>query len=354
VRTVDGAVTDPVGRADRLRSELADAIESLVGDGREHAAPAGGPDGEPDSGGGPGGGGRPDGPVAGTGDIYVGWFAALEAQACPARYREQGEEGWGFPGWTAATAAPAIARAALRRHLDADRPLQRAAPLPEPVALVKEWIKGTRPAPERGVAEWVAERLDAGDAADLAAATAGATRWLTGFVRVVGWPAPDGLALFAPGREGGGPWPWRPGKRSPVKVASGADGRLGRTRGSGDFAMLVHRPTTGGEERLRDRAAYEATAAALAIGIVPAQVVVTAGDTGERARVAVDESLLATGAALVTGVVRERARATRVGHEDADATPSPGCRHCPQAERCTPGQAWLAGPGRWRNGLPTL
>jgi hypothetical protein len=222
------------------------------------------------------------------------------------------------------------------------------------VTLVKDWIRSTRPAPERGVAEWVADRLDAGDAADLAAATGSAARWLTGFVRVVGWPAPDGLTLFAPGRDGGGPWPWRPGKRSPVKVASGADGRIGRTRGSGDFAMLVHRPTTGGDERLRDRAAYEATAAALAIGIVPASVLVTAGDTGERLRVAVDPDLLHMGVELVAGAVRHRHVATRQGPDPTAALPSPACRHCPVVDRCDPGRTWLAGPGRWRGGLPVL
>jgi hypothetical protein len=176
---------------------------------------------------------------------------------------------------------------------------------------------------------------------------------VAGFVRVLGWPLPDGLTLLGGGRDGAVLYPWRPWKRAPVAVRSGADARLGRVTGSGDFAVVVHRPTTTGDGSLRDRAAFEAAAAALSIGVVPARVVVTAGDTGERARVDVDAALVEAGAALVEDVVRQRVVAVGAGDPFAGATPSAACRHCEVAVGCAPGRAWLAGPGRWRGGLPS-
>ncbi len=303
----------------------------------------------------------------GAGEVYVGWYAALDARACPARFRAGGEDGWGFPGWTATSAGAAIARAALHAHLDGTNHGHhsgygggyspaggQAPPLPEPLTLVRTWMTGTRPNPDSSVAGWVAERLDARDGPTLAAAAASATRWLGGFVRAWGWPLPDRLTLTAGGRDAGPPLRWRPEKGSTVAVTPGADGRLGRVTGSGDFAMLVHRPVVAGDDRLRERAAFEAVAAALAIGVVPAAVLVTAGDTGERLRMTTDDGLLTLGADLVTGVVEQRVVATQRGWDAKDATPSAACRHCPLAPTCPPGTAWLAGPGRWRGGLPSI
>jgi hypothetical protein len=320
-----GAIGDPVGRAGALRDELRQRITARL-------APVG----------------------DAAGEVYVGWFAALDARACPARFRAGGEEGWGFPGWSAASAGPSIARAALHAYLDRDRPPGRPPARPEPLTLVREWMKGTRPAPDSSVAGWVAERLDAGDGPALAAAAAGATRWMAGFVRALGWPLPDRLRLAGGGRDSAPPPRWRPEKGSTVTVAPGADARLGRVTGSGDFAVVVHRPVVAGDDRLGERAAFEATAAGLVIGVVPASVLVTAGDTGERLRVTVDEGLLGLGAGLVAGVVEQRVIATEQGWAAADTVPSPACRHCPLAGTCPPGDAWLAGPGRWRGGLPSI
>ena len=323
-----------MGRADRLCRELGERVLGLV---------------------------EPVGEA--VGEVYVGWFAALDAVACPARFRASGDEGWGFPGWTAQNSGPAIARAALHRHLDTDRPFGAPPPLPEPLALVRQWMATHRPVADTAVGGWGAERLDAGDAPTLAAAAASATRWLTGFVRALGWPLPHGLALLggaagnrsAPDRaDAARPLVWRPAKGAPVKVASGADARLGRQRGSGDFAMVVHRPIVGSDDRLADRAAFEATAAALAIRIVPARVLVTAGDTGEAVRLDVDDALLSRGADLIAGMVEQRVRATQVGWSPDDATPTAACRHCHLVATCPPGTAWLQGPGRWRGGLPSL
>jgi hypothetical protein len=85
---------------------------------------------------------------------------------------------------------------------------------------------------------------------------------------------------------------------------------------------------------------------------VPASVLVTAGDTGERVRVPVDDALLTAGVELITGVVRQRVEATARGADEADAVPSPTCRRCSVLDGCGPGRTWLAGPGRWRGGLP--
>jgi len=327
---------DPVGRADGLRTEMRTRVLGALGEG---------------------------GARDGAGEVYVGWYAALDAQACPARFRAGGDEGWGFPGWNPTSAGAAIGRAALHAHLDGTGGASghhrgpaagQAAALPEPLTLVRTWMTGTRPHPDSSVAGWVAERLDARDGSALAAAAANATRWLGGFLRAWGWPLPDRLAVVAGGRDAGPPLRWRPEKGSTVAVTPGADGRLGRVTGSGDFAMVVHRPVVAGDDRLRERAAFEAVAAALAIGVVPAAVLVTAGDTGERLRVTTDDGLLALGADLVTGVVEQRVVATERGWSEADANPSAACRHCPLAATCPPGTAWLAGPGRWRGGLPTL
>jgi hypothetical protein len=139
-----------------------------------------------------------------------------------------------------------------------------------------------------------------------------------------------------------------------VSVASGADARLGRITGAGRFALVVHRPASGPDGSIRDRAAFEAAAGALGWGIAPEAVLVTAGDSGERVRVPVDGDLLAAGGRMVAEVVRQRVRALDVGHDPADATPSAACRWCDQLDACPPGREWLAGPGRWRGGLPRV
>jgi hypothetical protein len=335
--TTSGArsgVADPVGSADGLRRRLAEEIAELAGSS------------------------------AGGAQVYVSWFAAQEAAACPARFRAQGEEGWGFPGWSAPLAAAAVGRAALDRHLDVHdgsrSPLgpSDGPPRPAPLEAVRAWMRSMAACADCGVGDWVADRIAHRDDAALAATAAGATRWLAGFVRVLGWPLPPRLRLLSAVRGADSrPLRWRAPafpKNAGVTVASGADARLGRVAGSGDFALVVHRVAAGDDGRVHDRAAFEAVAGALAIGIVPAAIVVTAGDTGERLRVPTDPDLLDRGAALVAGVVRQRAVAAERGFDASDASPSPGCRHCPLIGECAPGRDWLAGPGRWRGGLPVV
>ena len=120
--------------------------------------------------------------------------------------------------------------------------------------------------------DWICETWDAGDSATLAAVAATAGRWLAGFVRVLGWPLPTQLTLLnAPGPGGGsGAVVAAAAKASPVTVACGADARVGRVTGAGGFVLAVHRVTTGDDGALRDRAAFEAAAGALAIGVRPA------------------------------------------------------------------------------------
>ena len=333
-----GKTGEAVGAADRLRGSVAERIADLLA-GAAH-------------------------PI---GDVYVGWHAARDVATCPARYRGQGPEGWAFPGWTAPLAGASVGRAALAHHLDqADRSGLPPA-LPDPVATIRGWMRALRapaaasgggggpPLERSAVGDWVADAWDAGDTATLTAVAATAGRWLAGFVRVIGWPLPPKLGLLkASGPPPTPPTSWRPAKGSPVKVDMGADARLGRVTGAGRFGLLVHRVTTRDDASLRDRAAFEAAAGALAIGVSPAEVLVTAGDTGDRARVTVDEDLLDRGRDLITAVVRERATAVDRGFDAADAAPSPACRRCELLATCSPGEAWIAGPGRWRGGLPVL
>jgi hypothetical protein len=331
--------SDPVGTADRLRAEASRRIvEALAG------APFPGA----------------------VGDVYAGWVAASEASTCPARYRGDGERGWGFPGWSPSLAGGACGRAALAHHIaEADR-TGRPPTLPVPLDAVRVWMRALRtqgqtggsrtpPIERSGVGDWICDVWDAGDSGTLAAAAAFAGRWLAGFVRVLGWPLPRRLTLLnAPGPAAVSAPSWRPGNASPVTVACGADARLGRVTGAGGFGILVHRVTTADDGALRDRAAFEAAAGALAIGVVPASVLITAGDTGERVTVPVDEPLLALGADRIVAVVEARVIAVERGFDPADATPSDACRHCDYLPDCPPGQAWMATAGRWQDGLPAL
>lgn len=320
---------DAVGATDRLTAAVTDALTEVLA--------------------------RATAPVA---DVYVGWVAAADAADCPARYRAGGEGGWGFPGWSASNAAAAAGRAALDHHLHRDEgdPARPHGELPAPLEVVRAWIREAAVAGAPGVGGWVGDLRADGDAAPLAATAGLATRWLAGFVRVLGWPLPDRLALLGVLREDGpsGAPRWWPAKGSPVTVACGADARIGRVTGSGDFALVVHRPASADDAEVHRRATFEAAAGALALRVAPDSVLVTAGDTGERARVLVDEALLSAGGELIVDVVRQRVTALTTGFDVADARPSARCRWCPEVERCEPGSAWLAGPGRWRGGLPVL
>lgn len=292
-------------------------------------------------------------------NVFVGWVAALDAAGCPVRYRAGGADGWGFPGWSPPLAAAAVGRAALARHLQVGATLgaDAAPPLPEPLEVVRAWVREVARVPTISVAEWVADLARNGDRAILAATAANATRWVAGFVRVVGWPLPVRLGLI-----GGDPdnpfarrWPksWRPPGRSAITVASSPDAVVGKVAPAGPFDLLVHRPSTPTDGVLVDRAAFEAAAGALTSGMVADHVVVTTADSGDRVRAPIDAALLRRGAELVVGVVRQRALA-QDDWDHTDATPSAACHHCPEQPACEHGRVWLAGPGRWRSGLPRL
>ena len=334
---------DPVGRADDLRAEVTRRLDELVDGLGEDAAP---------------------------GKIYVGWFDAADVAGCPTRFRAAGTEGWDFPGWSPQTAGGTVGRAALARYLDRNVTPAAAAPgadpaLPHPLDAVKQWMREARGTPTSSIAEWVTKLWRFGERADLAATAALATRWVAGFVRVLGWPLPEGLALVvddpgSPSARRGTP-PWRPrlaARRVPVTIGSKPDAVIGTVAPSGGFDVVFHRPNSGDELALTERAAFEATAAALAIGIVPRDVVLTTADTGEKLRFPVRDDLLDCGVRLAVDVVRQRLRASEplapgVAEHD-DAVPSAACRYCPERATCPPGLAWLDRPGRWHNGLPVL
>jgi hypothetical protein len=308
---------------------------------------------------------------AGAGDIYVGWVAAAEVAGCPARFRAGGADGWGFPGWSPPLAAAAVGRVALARHLDrhvvASQVAHGAAPaLPHPLEAVKTWMKEARATPTSRVAEWVAELSQRHDRADRAAlaATAGlAARWVAGFVRVLGWPLPDDVRLVvddpgSPSARRGAP-PWRPrlaSRRVPIAVAGKPDAVVGTVAPAGRFDLLFHRPTSSDDVTLAERAAFEAAAWSLAVGLVPRAVLITTGDTGEQLRFPVAPDVLARGADLVAAVVEQRLRAAEApGADDwTDAVAGPTCRYCPANADCPPGRSWLTRPARWHNGLPVL
>ena len=238
-------VRDAVGAADRLRAAVTAGISEALA-----AAPA---------------------PVA---DVYVGWVAAAEAADCPARYRAAGEGGWGFPGWSASTAAAAVGPrrprpppARRRRRPGAGRPRRPARAARGRARLDPRGAVAGGP----GVGGWVGDLRADGDAATLAATAGLATRWLAGFVRVLGWPLPDGLALLNVIRDDGasGAPRWWPAKGSPVTVACGADARLGRVTGSGDHVLVVHRPSSADDGEVHRRATFEAAAGALALRVAP-------------------------------------------------------------------------------------
>jgi hypothetical protein len=332
---VPGGVTaaprpaDAVGRADALREDVRERIAAVLD--ADDATP--------------------------VRDVFVGWVAAVDVAGCPTRYRAGGADGWGFPGWSPALAAGAVARAALVRHLDRTSSPIAGPTLPEPLEAVRDWLREAQRTPANAVAEWIAELGQAGDRSNVAATAANATRWLAGFVRVMGWPLPERLGIVVDNPEGpyGRGWSkkWRPTKGSPVCVGSSPDATLGKVAPSGLFDLVVHRPSTPADGALCDRAAFEAAAGSLSCGIVPACVVVTTADTGEHARFPVTPALLERGVELIVAVVRQRQVAADEAQPD-DATPSPACRHCPWLDECGSGQRWLEGPGRWRAGLPVL
>lgn len=330
-----------VGRADQLRNEVTARLDELVGGLAGDADP---------------------------GDVYVGWVAAAEVAGCPARFRASGADGWGFPGWSPALAAAAVGRVALSRHLDqhvvASQAVQGVVPpLPHPLAAVKAWMKEARETPTSRIAEWVTDLAQRRDRAALAATASLATRWIAGFVRVLGWPLPDDLRLVVddPGspsaRRGSGPWrPRLTSRRVPIVVASRPDAVVGTVAPSGHFDVLFHRPTSSDDVTLADRAAFEAAAWSLAVGLVPRGVLITTGDTGETLRFPVTDAELTRGTDRAIAVVEHRIRAAEAAGagEWSDAVPSAACRYCPVASECPPGQAWHTRPARRHHGLPVL
>lgn len=311
-----------------------------------------------------------------VGDVYVGWTAAIDTTTCPVKYRADGEHGWEFPGWSPTLAAGAVARAALAHHL-----LQHdhvdlqgttsPAPLPEPASAVRAWMRAASKKESRPpVAGWIVELAAAHGQegrATLAATAAYASRWLGGFVRVMGWPLPPEVAIAAGDMDNPLSLRWAKNYRiqggaSCVTIASSPDALWGGVSPAGDHRLVVHRPTSRSDTEIADRAAFEATAATLTTGVVPAKVILTTGDTGEKLHLTVDGPLLDRGAGAMVEVVRQRVLAASPPGSDtaeaypeldaADADPSPACRHCDHLDRCPAGQGWLKGPGRWVSGLP--
>lgn len=290
-------------------------------------------------------------------DVFVGWVPALGVAECPARFHFDGETGWGFPGWSPPLAAAAAARAALAYHLRSTSGM----PLPDPVGAVRAWMRAAKERESRTpVGDWVAEQFQARERAALAATAAAASRWLGGFVKVMGWPLPDDLQIVHGDAEDPAALRWSryhriAGPHGKVTVASSPDAVLGPVTPAGEYGLAVHRPSEPGEGPLFARAAFEAAAAAMTTGVVPGRLQLTAGDTGETVRVPVDPEVLEHGVELIVAVVAERVEGLAGDFAPAEAaTPSTVCRYCDHLDRCPAGRDWMAAGGRWSGGLPTL
>ncbi len=260
--------------------------------------------------------------------VAIGAYDLREVAACPARYR--GRERF---RWTAATAAPTLARSAL-----AELAGGRAASAPEAVA--------------RTLDQRAAEGSDLGD-------------WLAGLGpggRSAVARAVLAIAATAPGQL----HPWPPRARwfaerdrllswmlrgRPVRASASYDLRAGTARADGDDSRLaLFVGASPDPARAELEAGHLALVATLEVGSVPAAVSVLHLQSGERTTVDVDDLLLerALGrwlalVGLVAGAVEGVAAGTR---------PGPHCHHCVLAPGCVDGQAWLASPaGQRRGGL---
>lgn len=298
-------------------------------------------------------------------DVYIGWFAAVDAAVCSAKYRADGAHGWTFPGWSPALAAAAVGRAALGHHLHLQhRPSHPAmtppaVPLPDPAGAVRAWMQAAARGDSRSpVAEWVADRMAEKDRAALAACAATASRWVGGFVRVLGWPLPGDLGIVTDDHDNPVAFRWRKKHRisGGVTIAGSPDAVLGKVTSGASHSLVIHRPSAPTDTGLSERAAFEAVAAALSTGLVPSEVLFTLGDTGERTRLDVDGELLDHGIELIENVVHQRVVASTEPETRAfdDATPSPACGFCDHRDQCEPGQGWLDDPCRRYGGLPQL
>lgn len=301
-------------------------------------------------------------------DLYISQVAAGDVAGCPARYRALGEEGWGFPGWSPPLAAGSVARTALAHHLWLHSPPPQSdqpgpVPLLDPVRCVRAWMKDTFQARSQSpVGDWLkAVREEAGGTAILAATTARSSRWLGGFLRLWGWPLPSSMRLLSDDASNPTALRWQKrsrlgGSARGVTVAGSPDALLGSVASDAGYGLVIHRSGSPSQDGLLGRAAFEVTAASLSAGEAPAAVRFSLGDTGQQLNVPVDDDLLARGVGLIVAVVQQRVAAMapleRSNANWIDAAPSPGCRHCPFATDCEPGQRWLAGPGRWQGGLP--
>lgn len=271
-------------------------------------------------------------------DVRVGWYDAIDASRCAAGFREGVAAGGTWQGWSPPLAARSIGRAALAGHL-----ANGDAACPEPLELVRAHVRQVRRTPTRSVEEWLADpHLTE---AELRLAGAFATRWVSSFLRMAGWPLPPRCSLEEV----------RPFRAPPVTAAASIDATVGKVTVEGTHDLWVLITSSGrGMSMLHDRACIDTAAATLGRGIAPAALVLLCADTGERIRVPADRDTLARGVELLAAAVRELRVATDRGYDESDATPGAHCSTCDVRAVCAPGTQWLEAPGRRRGGLPVL
>jgi hypothetical protein len=270
--------------------------------------------------------------------VRVGWYDAIDASRCPAGYREGVAEGGTWQGWAPHLAARSIGRAALTAYVESG-----ATELPQPLDLVRAHVRQVRHAPARNVDDWLADPQLPDAERRLAGSLA--TRWLSSFLRMTGWPLPARLSLDDV----------RPFRHDLVTAAASIDATAGKVTVDGTHELWVLITSSGrGVSVLRDRACVDAAAATLGRGIAPAAFVLLCADTGERLRLPIERDELARGVELLTIAVRELRGAATRGWDESDAIPGEHCPTCHVLGRCPPGERHLDAPGRRRGGLPVL
>ncbi|MBK9178828.1 MAG: hypothetical protein IPM45_04525 [Acidimicrobiales bacterium] len=262
--------------------------------------------------------------------VAIRSYDLREASACPARYLARGRDGF---RWTAAIAAPTLARTALAELAGGS-----AATAPEAV-----W---------RALDQQAAEGTDLGD-------------WLGGLGpggRSAVARAVLAIVAAAPGQL----HPWPPRARwyaerdrspswllrgRPVRASAAYDLRAGRPRAGGDDSRLaLFVGAAPDPARAELEAGHLALVATLDVGSVPVAVSVLHLQSGERTTFDVDDDLL--GDALDRWIALVGVVAGALEGAPPDTRAGPHCHHCPRAADCIPGQAWLVGPaGRRRGGL---
>ena len=254
------------------------------------------------------------------------------ALGCPAATALDGESPFedsaAAAGWSAATT---VLDRIVTGHVDPSR----GQPPTDPAAGFRLALK------ETDRLSWPWPWIDGADRATKAVTAAEVHRRVAATARAFGsWPPEDAHFVNRPA------WTF-PGR--PLRLQGRIEFVLGK-RVLGGHTLVVgiagdHGPTT------RSRLAFEAVVETLHTRRPPATVLGLLPDAGRRWPLTVDDALLADGVAAAGVAARAALGARRRDGAGLDRRPGPRCRGCAHGVGCSPGTAWLAGPGRLRSGF---